>query len=607
MSFIRLERLEDKYLKFITICTGMKKTILLSLMCVVGFTAFGQYNFKQPDFFRKYREKPLLNIPISKELHLVDFGAIPDDGKDDLHAINKALKSLSLLSKKEIGVSLVFPKGRLDLFSNIKSSHLLKLTQLKNVIIDGNGASLIIRNPEIGFLTLFKCENIIVKNLFIDYDPLPFTQGTVTKVDTIQNTFTLKIDEGFPSLSELYFERAGENWGMLMDPNIPGKLKDKVRSLYPTQKWKEMDSGFFMTQLPNKEYTKNFTIGDRYVQIARNNGKSIFHTNLSKNITFLNNTNYSSPAGTYGGNEMDEWSIIGGEILMKEGRIHSANADCIHVNGSNFGPWVENCLFEGYSDDAVNLKAAKRYILKKINDYELVVKYNVIVGDIIRVFNPREGILVGKSEVVSSTFIGDNKMHIVLKEGITSPIQVGEDKLNDIIYIDTRSCESFVFRNNTFRNARRFGMLLQSSYGIIERNVFENLSQCAISMNNGVDWGEGFVSHDIVIRNNVIKNCGYDSTFFKDYNAASIRLRITKLKNVNAKSKWKGVATAPWKGLENITITNNIFSYNKRALSIECTTNSVIKSNTFLHNNEDISKSFEIILKQNNSNLQYEE
>ena len=584
----------------------MKKNILSGFMLIVGALSFAQSNFIQPDFFRKQREEPLLNIPISKVIQLTDFGAIPNDGKDDYPAIQKAIKSLYKLAKKEKGVSLVFPKGELDLFSKGNAVHLIKLENLKNVIIDGNGATLVIRNPEVGFLTVFKSENIIVKDLFIDYDPLPFTQGVVTQVDTIQNTFTLKIDGGFPSLLEPYFKRAGQGWGMLMDKNIPGKLKDGARSLYPTKIWTEISDDLFEIKLPNKDLTKEFNTGDRFVQIARNNGRAIFKAASSKNITFLNNTSYTSPSGTYNGNDMDEWSIIGGKILMKEGRIHSANADCIHVNGSNFGPWVENCLFEGYSDDAVNLKAAKRFIIKKINAHEFIVKHNVRVGEIIRIFNPREGILIGKSVVLKSTFIGDSKMHIVLKDGISGPVQVGEDKVNDIMYIDSRSCESFVFRNNTFKNARRYGMLLQSSYGIIERNVFENLSQCAISMNNGVDWGEGFVSHDIVIKNNVFKNCGYDRTFYSDYNAATIRLRVTKLKNVNAKSKWKGVATASWQGLENITITNNVFSYNKRALSVECTTNATIKSNTFLHNPEDKAADTEIILKQNNTNLVFE-
>ena len=276
------------------------------------------------------------------------------------------------------------------------------------------------------------------------------------------------------------------------------------------------------------------------------------------------------------------------------------------MNGGKFGPWIQNSLFEGYSDDAINLKSTKRNILQQISPTELVVKFNVAKGEIIRIYNPREGKLLGTYTVVDRSPQGDNRVKITLDKPVEATLKVGDTKKHDIAYVDTESNESFVIRNNTFRNARRYGMLLKSSYGIIERNLCKNLSQCAISMNNGVDWGEGFVSHNIVINQNIFDNCGYDYTYFTDYNAAAVRLRVTKLKNPEAKGKWSGVATADWQGLENIAITNNTFLYNKRALSIECTVNTVIKGNKFIRNLKDLSDENEIILNNNNTNLVFD-
>ena len=84
-------------------------------------------------------------------------------------------------------------------------------------------------------------------------------------------------------------------------------------------------------------------------------------------------------------------------------------------------------------------------------------------------------------------------------------------------------------------------------------------------------------------------------------------MRVVKLKNLNAKTKWNGVATTDWQGLENIKITNNIFSYNKRALSIECSNNTIIKGNKFMRSTNDLSKEHELIFKNNNSNLVFED
>jgi cytolysin (calcineurin-like family phosphatase) len=303
---------------------------------------------------------------------------------------------------------------------------------------------------------------------------------------------------------------------------------------------------------------------------------------------------------------MEEWNIIGGQIKLKSGRIHSANADCVHVNGSKFGPWIENCLFEGYSDDAINMKAIKVPILEQKSPTELVVKQTVTKGDVIRIFNPREGVLIGAFEVIQNKFLGNAKMHITLNKPIEQKLEVGDSKTNDLGYLDTQSNESFVIRNNTFRNARRYGILLQNSYGVIERNLFQNLSQSGITINNGVDWGEGFVAHDIIINQNIFNNCGYDDTYLKEYDAAAIRMRVTKLKDLETKGKWNGVATSDWQGLENISVTNNTFLYNKRALSIECSVNTVVRGNKFIRNLKDLSEKSEILLKNNNTNLVFD-
>lgn len=576
---------------------------LLILFFIFSSNTIAQYQFSLPDNFRKQRNLPLIDMPTSIDVKLSDFGAVPNDGKNDANAIIKALNFCKKVSLTGTGTKLIFKKGIYDLFTNKNKSHLIELNNANNILIEGNGAEIIIHDPLKGFFSVFKSKNIIVKDLFIDYDPLPFTQGKVVAVDLKQRTFDFEIDEGFPSLNSEMFQKASSVWGMLMDPQIPGKLKDSAPNLYKAKSFKELSPNTFRIKINALFLLKHLAVGDLYVHIARSNGKTIFKSSSSKNVTYLNVTSYSSPAGSYSAFNMEEWNIIGCQVKMKTGRIHSANADCVHVNGGTFGPWIENSLFEGYSDDAINMKATKAHIVEQRSPTELVVKQTVKKGDAIRIFNPRKGILIGKFEVIENEFLGNAKMRITLNNPIGQKLEVGSTKKHDIAYLDTKSNESFVIRNNTFRNARRYGILLQNSFGIIERNVFENLSQSAISINNGVDWGEGFIAHNITINQNIFNNCGYDATYLKEYNAAAIRMRVTKLKDLEVTSKWNGVETADWQGLENIIITNNTFLYNRRAISIECTVNSAVKLNKFIRNSKDLSKDSEEILQKNNSNL----
>ena len=577
--------------------------ILFFIVCSHGYA---QYDFKLPEQFRTKRNLPLLDFPTSVEVKLSDFGALPNDGKDDGPAFRKALEFCKKFAKTGVGVKLTFFKGKYDFFEGKNRFHLIELKNANNIIIDGNGSEIIIHNPLKGFFSIFKSQNIIVKNLTIDYDPLPFTQGKIVGVDIKNKTFDFKIDEGFPSLNMGMFQDASRVWGMLMDAKIPGKLKDGAPNYYASKNFKELEPGTFRIKMPGPRMLKFMQVGDLYVHVARTNGSSIFKTNMSKNVTYLENTNYTSPAGTFNAVNMEEWNIIGHKLKLKEGRIHSANADCMHVNGGKFGPWIENSLFEGYSDDAINLKTTMRHILKQISPTELVMKWQVLKGDVLRIYNPREGELIGIFNVIENKFLGEGKMRIKLDKPVTVELNVGDTKKNDIAYLDNQSNESFVIRNNTFRNARRYGILIQASNGLIERNYFENLSQSAITLINGVDWGEGFIAHNITINQNIFKNCGYDETYLNEKDFATIQMRVVKLKNLKAKTKWNGVTSADWQGLENIKITNNIFSYNKRALSIENSINTFIKGNKFMRSTNDLSKEGEVIFKNNNSKLVFE-
>ncbi|CAM1373245.1 right-handed parallel beta-helix repeat-containing protein [Tenacibaculum xiamenense] len=567
---------------------------------------FGQYQFEVPTNFITKRNLPLTKLETQINVQVSDFGAIANDGIDDTPGIQKALNFCKKTANKTKAVKLIFNKGVYDLHTNANKTHLLNLKKANNILIDGNGAEIVIHDPLKGFFSLFNSNNIIVKNLYIDYDPLPFTQGRIVGVHIKNKTFDLKIDHDFPSLKHEMFQKASRVWGMLMDEMNPGKLKDGAPNLYQSKQFEELSGGIFRITVRSQKLLKHMKINDSYVHIARTNGRTIFKTDRSKDITYLNITSYSSPAGTYNAGEMKDWSIIGCKVKLKKGRIHSANADCLHIKGGTIGPWVENCLFEGYSDDAVNLKSSKRHILNQVSPTEIVLNKKVKKGSILRIYNPRAGELIGKFKVIGTKKLDNSKVKVTLNEELKTTLNVGTTKKHDIAYLDSESNESFVIRNNVFKNARRYGILLQSSNGVIENNVFENLSQSAITINNGVDWGEGFVAQNIVVHKNTFSNCGYDYVYLNNPSAATITLRVLKLKNPEAKGKWCGVTPTNWKGLNNISITNNSFSYNKHALSIECSVNTVIKSNTFNRNPNDLSLESSVIYKNNNSNLVFE-
>lgn len=563
----------------------MKHTFTIFVF-LYSFNLVSAQNYTLPDFFRKTRQLPLIKLNTTQTINVSAYGAVINDGIDDISGITNALNAAKAIASVNNPVKVLFEKGVYDL-RPLSGSHSINITSMNYVEVEGNQAEIMIHNPQVGFLSLLRCNNVIVENLFVDYAKLPFTQGRVIAKNLSNSTFDLKIDSGFPLLSETYFTTAEEKWGVLKEQS--GQLKAGVENLFPYRGWTQISPDTFRVTQPNSNYINQIAIGDYFVQIARTNGSTIFKSESGKNVTYLNNTSYASPAGTYNTFSHDEWNIINCKIIPKPGRVQSANADCIHISGGNIGPWVEGCVFDASTDDAVNMKYTNRDILSVQNTTMVTIKYFASVGDTICFYNPREGKLLGRVRINSVTNMGNNEFRISLSE----PVQltnISSHQSGDKAYIDTKAAESFVFKNNIIRNGRRYGILIQNCYGLIENNVFENLSSSGIKIYNAVDWSEGFTGHNIQINNNRFINCGFDTSFINDPFGASISTILNKLKSPCFDGMtWCGVEQTDWKGLKDISISGNYFLFNKAALNLNNIDGGFLERSQYVHNPNDIT------------------
>ncbi len=73
----------------------------------------------------------------------------------------------------------------------------LAFKELHGFELNGNGAQLI-NTTRGSTLTISTCSRVTVRDLTIDYDPLPFTQGTIAGFDKAALQITVKVDAGYP-------------------------------------------------------------------------------------------------------------------------------------------------------------------------------------------------------------------------------------------------------------------------------------------------------------------------------------------------------------------------------------------------------------------------
>ena len=105
------------------------------------------------------------------------------------------------------------------------ATHVLQLSHATDLVIAGNGAKIVVADPSVGFLSLSVCHNVTVRDLAIDYDPKPNTQGTITAVDNASASVVVQLDPGNPSLLLPHFSTAPIRWALIKDAQYPRRQK----------------------------------------------------------------------------------------------------------------------------------------------------------------------------------------------------------------------------------------------------------------------------------------------------------------------------------------------------------------------------------------------
>jgi len=570
-------------------------------MIFTTLNVIGQISFAPvPSYFRISRELPLVDLYPTQTILVSSYGAVANDGLDDKQAIINAVNAANTASNLNNKVKLLFDTGVYDIFPATGPNHAMVLSNLDYMVIDGNNAEIINHNPEIGVFQFHNCTNVIIQNLKIDYNKLPFTQGSVTAVNKTNKTFDFTIDAGFPSLTESYFSNASEKWGMLKTST--GKLKGGVDYLFNDISITQVSTSVFRLQYASSAEINQFAVGNKFVKLARNNNRTVFYISNSKNVTLLNTTIYASPAVAISSYNNYEWNIINCSIVPKAGRIQSTNADCIHSSGNFLGPWVQGCTFETQSDDGVNLKYMNREILTITSPTLIKIKWDVSVGDSLVFYEPLSGTILGEAGVAAVSNLGNGEYNVTLSAAVNLTTTGSHQSANKL-YIKNKANESFIFRNNTFNKGRRFGMQIQAPYGVIENCTFQDLSNSALHIENGVDWSEGYFTRSLKVLNNTITNCGFDLLYCNNTLAGAITTRVAKLGTpCNTSVTWCGTETATVQGQVDVEISGNTISYNKCGLNLQNVNGLILKDNIISRNSGDITTGTPVPIYINNCN-----
>lgn len=478
---------------------------------------------------------------------------------------------------------------------------LISLKDVAELEIDGNGAKIIITNGNAGLAHLSNCHRVTLKNFTVDMNPAPFSVGRVTAVSRAAGTFTVVAEAGMPEIdSPLFLEYW--TWGVILDNQVPGKMKAGSPLLLATRKDKLVRSGEGLTLTLSTPATGKFLeVGDKWVQFTRKDNVTmpLVRGEQCRELVLDHITSYAVSSFHYALFSCDDAKVIGCRALVAAGRWFGGNADGVHLRFTSIGPWIEDCTFEGLGDDGVAIYAKGVVIQEKPADNQLILDgtfFSLRAGSKFLVFDPRAGRAVTENRTVTDVKrlppakTGDPERWLVeFEPAFAEPVGSGFDQVwkNDQIFDRTLLNHEFMVRRNVFKEIRRYGVILRGVAGAIEENKFINTSDSAITMQNEPHfWRNGLGSDRVLIQRNMIDGCNFTQTS-ADRGAIHVVLRMLGEKN----GTWSSVS-APWRGHRDIIVrANRITGWQQQAIHFESVEGGEIVGNTISENRPALTSS----------------
>jgi len=301
----------------------MKQILLISLLII----------FLMPgSSARDNKEKSRLILKVE------NYGVVGDGKTDDGLALRKLFEKASALNRP---AKIVFQKEATYYLGKEENHQVgtMFLERANDLIVEGNNCLLLL-DPHRRPFEMYRSKNITIRNFQIDYSPLPYTQGRITKIDNSKGYLEFKVDEGFPLpyvKDDSYYVDGrvsdcvtvnGENLKFYQGHSRISGITDLGDNTYAvTYRMHRQDQArigdYFVMKVwpPEMEKLYNSSIkpsehGEHYVANYAN-----IQINHSQNITVENIVSYASPKMTVNARSTSDLVLRRIVITRRPGRV----------------------------------------------------------------------------------------------------------------------------------------------------------------------------------------------------------------------------------------------------------------------------------------------
>lgn len=536
----------------------------------------------------KFENEVLYPVPSSGiVIDAAEYGVTADDGKDDSAALQRAFAAAA--AEDEDSVKIVrLPAGRIDVIeggNGIDYGYGLVLEGLKNVVIDGNGADIML-SCFLGMSGFYvkNCENIQFNNFTVDYTNPPYMMGKVTSFDRASKTIEVLVNEGYPIDTNAPVIQYVEYDPISKTPRAPGNY------LYINESGRSIESSEYIRNEDGSYTVRLKATSDTYLEDTMINTPvalgvtfyvaQLFMVEDCKDVYFETVTAYTAWGMTVRAYNNENLYFNRFLNICKPGtdRLFTASADILHLKNTAGEIKITNCLLENSHDDAINIGGHMLQVYSvNAETGEVAAAYasgmwgtfRPEIGEKFELSDSSDLNAIATLTVKSVRYNGENYL-LTFEETSLDP---SDENYVDLSKITTSSRLSSLtkapkveIRNNVIRNKRNRGILIQSRDVVVENNLFSNIVHGAIMLiADDVQFHESLAPKNVVIRNNKFLRNSI-GTQYGDIDAFV----------------WTSDGNGALGAVSDIEISNNFFgeSYNA-AISLRRVADFNIEGNTF--------------------------
>ena len=435
-------------------------------------------------------------------LDVTQFGAIPDDAKDDTAAFLAAFRAVQTNDTKMIEI----PRGVYQLRADGNPgdhNSLFPVTGMQGLTIRGHGAELMMSGTGTVF-SFTKCQNLAVEGLTMDWARPAFSQGTVIAAAAKQ--FDVQVEPGFPV-------SGGEPVGAFMSYDPVTRLPDG----------KEVDvyDGVEKTELVRPQVVRVFLkrkvpavkVGTLLVLRHEVYGPGIFNLQRCADVRLREVTLYTGSGMAVQCSLSTNISLNNFAVRLRpgSGRLMSTTADATHFGGCQGTITLEDCIFEGMGDDGVNVKSGLYLTVKqRLDDHTVLCQHNLNMvdlpdaGDSLELSHPENLLPFATNRVQAAKLQpGVEKIHrVTFAEPLPATLRVG-----DVLGNATRVPKLRMSRC-TVRANRARGVLCQTRDAVIEDCTFNHCTGAGVMLiTENVQFYESISPRNVTVRRCRFESC----------------------------------------------------------------------------------------------------